>query len=106
MTTAAQHPTFPTDGAPLSVLIDLDGTISLDDVGDARLARFAVDQEAVAEMDRRYDEGSIGSRALMRWDMDVLPQDADLLVRAAGGFAVDRTLLDVVETVGAVGGMI
>ena len=55
------------------MLVDFDGTISLEDVGDALLARFAPDQDAVAEMDRRYDEGDVGSRALIRWDMDVLP---------------------------------
>jgi 2-hydroxy-3-keto-5-methylthiopentenyl-1-phosphate phosphatase len=38
--------------------------------------------------------------------MDVLPHDADLLVGAAAGFAVDRTLLDVVEAVDSVGGAI
>ena len=39
------------------------------------LERFAPDQAAVSEMDRRYDEGLVGSRELMRWDMDVLPGD-------------------------------
>jgi 2,3-diketo-5-methylthio-1-phosphopentane phosphatase len=106
MTTASQEPTFPPEGAPVSVLLDFDGTISLEDVGDALLERFVPDQEAVAEMDRRYDEGLVGSHALMRWDMDVLPRDADLLVEAARAIPLDPTVVDLVEAVEAIGGAV
>ena len=99
MSAALEQPRFPEAGAPLSVLVDFDGTISLADVGDALLARFAPDQDAVAEMDRRYEEGSVGSRALIRWDMDVLPRDRALLTRAATEIAIDRSFVDLVDVV-------
>jgi 2,3-diketo-5-methylthio-1-phosphopentane phosphatase len=106
MTTASQRPTFPRTGAPISVLLDFDGTISLEDVGDMLLERFAPDQAAVAEMDRRYDEGLVGSRELMRWDMDVLPDDSDALTSAAIAMPLDRTVVDLVEVVEAAGGVV
>jgi 2,3-diketo-5-methylthio-1-phosphopentane phosphatase len=106
MTTASARPTFPPEGAPLSVLVDFDGTISLEDVGDTLLERFAPDQEAVEEMDRRYDDGLIGSRDLMRWDMDVLPDDADALVAAAAAMPLDRGVVDLVEVVERAGGVV
>ena len=54
------------------------------------LERFAPDQAAVSEMDRRYDEGLLGSRELMRWDMDVLPGDPEALASAAIAMPLDR----------------
>jgi 2,3-diketo-5-methylthio-1-phosphopentane phosphatase len=106
MTIATQRPTFPETGAPISVLLDFDGTISLEDVGDALLERFAPDQDAVSEMDRRYDEGVVGSRDLMRWDMEVLPHDPEALVNAAVAMPLDRTVVDLVEVVEAAGGVV
>src|SRR5690606_33894200 len=58
-------------GAPIAVLLDYDGTISLRDVGDELMRRFVADQAAVEAMDARYVAGSIGSRELMAWDMDM-----------------------------------
>ena len=70
-------------------LVDYDGTISLVDVGDALMARYYLDQGELARLERLYDEGKLGSRELMLWDMDVLPRDADLLRREAA--AILRT---------------
>jgi 2-hydroxy-3-keto-5-methylthiopentenyl-1-phosphate phosphatase len=106
MTAALERPRFPEAGAPLSVLLDFDGTISLEDVGDALLARFAPDQDAVAEMDRRYDEGSVGSRALIRWDMDVLPRERQLLTRAATAIPLDPSIVELVGVVEEAGGVV
>jgi 2,3-diketo-5-methylthio-1-phosphopentane phosphatase len=106
MIAALDPPRFPPDGAPLSVLVDFDGTISLEDVGDALLARFAPDQAAVAEMDRLYHEGEVGSRDLMRWDMDVLPADAGLLIRAATEIGLDGSFRELVTVVEDVGGAV
>src|SRR5262245_50020378 len=65
--------------APVAVLLDYDGTISLRDVGDELMRSFVADQSLVAQMDARYVAGDIGSRELMAWDMEVLPDDPALL---------------------------
>jgi 2-hydroxy-3-keto-5-methylthiopentenyl-1-phosphate phosphatase len=94
---APQIPRFPSDGAPVSVLVDYDGTISRQDVGDELLARFAPDPAAVTEQDRRYDAGLVGSRDLMRWDMEQLPRDAELLRQTAASIPQDETLAELVS---------
>jgi len=106
MTAARPIPTFDPGGAPLSLLVDFDGTISLEDVGDTLLARYAPDQADVARMDHLYDEGRVGSRELIRWDMDVLPRDLELLLREATAIPLDETFPDLVRTVRDVGGAV
>ncbi len=103
MSRAPQQPTFDPLGAPFSVLLDFDGTISLDDVGDALLSKLVEDQSLVRHMDELYVAGSKGSRELIAWDMDVLPRDAELLLREVDALALDESLLQLVETVGAAG---
>ena len=88
------------------MLLDFDGTISLEDVGDSLMERFARDQDAVAEMDRRYDDGMVGSRELMRWDMDILRADPEALMSAAVATPLDRTVVDLVDLVEAAGGVV
>ena len=61
------------------MLLDYDGTISLRDVGDELMSLFVADQAAVAAMDVRYVSGDLGSRELMAWDMEMLPDDPALL---------------------------
>ena len=78
--------------APVSFLIDYDGTISLVDIGDTLLARHYDDAAEIAAKDALYDAGELGSRELMRWDMDVLPHDADLLRREAAAMPQDQSL--------------
>jgi 2-hydroxy-3-keto-5-methylthiopentenyl-1-phosphate phosphatase len=68
--------------APLAILVDYDGTIALTDVSDTVMAEH-VDPgwEAMAA---RYEEGLIGSRGLMAWEMSLLRADgAELLATAA-----------------------
>ncbi len=79
----------PTVGAPLSVLVDYDGTISLRDVGDELMARHFPDAALAAARDAEFDAGTAGSRELMRWNMEVLPRDAGLLRRTAAGVPHD-----------------
>ena len=81
MSQAAQRPTFDPGGAPVSLLVDFDGTISAVDVPDALLAKLVDDQALVQHMDRLYVEGRMGSRELAAWDMEVLPRDPELLLR-------------------------
>lgn len=106
MTSAAQQPTFDPDGAPISVLLDFDGTISIDDVGDALLAKLVEDQALVRHMDELYIEGSKGSRELIAWDMEVLPRDARLLLQEVDALALDQSLGLLVATVREAGGAV
>jgi 2,3-diketo-5-methylthio-1-phosphopentane phosphatase len=86
---AATPPRLAPGGAPLSILVDYDGTISRLDVGDELLHRHFPDPE-LALKDAEYDAGRVGSRELMRWDMDVLPHDAELLRREAATIPQDE----------------
>jgi 2,3-diketo-5-methylthio-1-phosphopentane phosphatase len=98
MPPAQRTPSFAPGDAPLSLLVDFDGTISRLDVGDELLRRYAEDQAAVARLDAFYDEGRVGSRDLMRWDMEVLPRDAELLRREALAIELDPTFGELVAT--------
>jgi 2-hydroxy-3-keto-5-methylthiopentenyl-1-phosphate phosphatase len=87
---AQTPPRVPTTGAPVSFLVDYDGTISILDVGDELLRRYGPDAVTTAAQDAAYDEGRVGSRELMRWDMDVLPHDPRLLRGEAEAAAQDE----------------
>jgi 2-hydroxy-3-keto-5-methylthiopentenyl-1-phosphate phosphatase len=106
MSAAARTPTFDPAGAPLSVLVDFDGTISLEDVGDALLGRLVDDRTAIAQLDRRYDTGEVGSRELLAWDMEVLPHDAEVLRREVGSIDLDGSFVELVRQVREMGAAI
>ncbi|HMJ79489.1 MAG TPA: haloacid dehalogenase-like hydrolase [Candidatus Dormibacteraeota bacterium] len=74
----------------MSILVDYDGTISRHDIGDELLARHFEDAALLVAKDREYDAGLVGSRELMRWDMDVLPRDAARLRAEAAEMAQDE----------------
>jgi 2-hydroxy-3-keto-5-methylthiopentenyl-1-phosphate phosphatase len=93
MSQAARVPVFVPGGAPVSFLIDYDGTISRVDVGDALLERYFSDTALLAAKDADYDAGLIGSRELMQWDMAVLPDDARLLRSTAASLPHDETFV-------------
>jgi 2-hydroxy-3-keto-5-methylthiopentenyl-1-phosphate phosphatase len=97
---------FPSSGAPLSVLVDYDGTISRVDIGDLLLTRHVVDREALARLDAAYDAGTMGSRELMIWDMDVLPDPPDGLIAEAAAVEQDPGFVSLVRTVRAAGGVV
>ena len=68
--------------APLAILVDYDGTVALTDVSDTVMAEHT--NAAWESMAARYDEGLIGSRGLMEWEMSLLRTDgADLFATAA-----------------------
>ena len=106
MSEAQQVPEFDIEGAPVSVLLDFDGTISLDDVGDYLLARLVEDQDLVRHMDQLYFEGHKGSRELIAWDMEVLPHDAELLLREVDVLPLDESLTELVAKVQEAGGAV
>ena len=76
-------PTFSESGAPVSFLVDYDGTIARLDVTDRLLEQFAGDP-AWRERDNEYVDGLVGSRELLAWDLTILGADrATLEVEAA-----------------------
>jgi 2,3-diketo-5-methylthio-1-phosphopentane phosphatase len=106
MSRAPLVPVFP-PGAPISVLVDYDGTVSRRDIGDVLLERHAlVDRAIVVAMDADYDAGRAGSRELMQWDMDVLPRDGGLLRRVAETIPQDETFSPFVAAVREAGAAI
>ena len=99
MSQARQQPEFELEGAPVSVLLDFDGTISLEDTGDTLLARLFEDHELTRQMDDLYMTGEKGSRELIAWDMEVLPREPDALWREIDTLPVDETLLELLAAV-------
>lgn len=85
--------------SPVSFLVDYDGTISQVDIGDALLARHFSDAAELARKDALYEAGRLGSRELIKWDMDVLPRDPELLVREAAAMPNDPSFPDFVSGV-------
>lgn len=106
MSNAPRQPTFQPAGAPVSLLVDFDGTISRSDVGDALLAGLVEDQALVQDMDRLYMEGRKGSRELIAWDMEVLPHDPKVLLHVVDALSLDETFADLVRVAEAVGGAV
>lgn len=75
------EPLVPGD-VPLAILVDYDGTIALTDVSDTVMAEHV--PGAWEEIAARYDEGLLGSRRLMEWEMELVRADgAELLATAA-----------------------
>ncbi len=106
MSHASLVPVLPA-GVPVSVLVDYDGTVSRQDVGDVLLARHAlVDHAAVVAKDAAYGAGRAGSRELMQWDMEVLPRDGRLLRSVAATMPQDETFSPFVDAVRAAGAAI
>jgi len=106
MTRAPHVPSLPSVGAPVSVLVDYDGTVSRQDVGSLLLERHVPDQALVRAMERAYEDGLIGSRDLTCWDMEVLLRDAALLRREAAGIPQDETFPMFVRSVRATGALV
>lgn len=103
MARAPLVPAFPA-GAPVSVLVDYDGTVSRADIGDVMLERHALVARAiVVAKDADYDAGRSGSRDLMQWDMEVLPRDGDLLRGVAASIPQDETFVGFVRAVAEAG---
>ena len=88
------------------MLVDYDGTISRQDIGDLLLTRHATDREALARLDAAYDAGTIGSRELIAWDMDVLPDPPTGLIAEAAAVEQDAGFVDLVRVVRGAGGTV
>ncbi|MFO1539786.1 MAG: hypothetical protein ACKOTZ_04965 [Chloroflexota bacterium] len=96
----ARHvPELPAAGAPVSVLVDYDGTISRRDIGDLLLRRHVADADALSALDVAYDAGTLGSADLMRRDMDLLPDPADVLVPEAAAVPQDPGIVALADVV-------
>jgi hypothetical protein len=93
-------------GAPVSFLVDYDGTISLVDIGDELLTRHYPDKAEIARKDAEYDAGIVGSRELMQWDMDVLPHDPEMLRSEAAAMPQDPTFPAFVRDMQARGALV
>ena len=106
MSLALPQPEFDPAGAPVSVLLDFDGTITQQDVGDVLLARLVQDQDLVRRMDQLYIEGVKGSRELIAWDMEVLPRDPGPLLEVIDSLPLDESLVEVVAAVREAGAAI
>ena len=99
MSDATAPPVFERWGAPVSLLVDFDGTISLADVGDRLLSTLVEDQALVQQMDQLYVEYRKGSRELIAWDMEVLPRDPERLLSEVDNLSLDGTLTELVRVV-------
>jgi 2-hydroxy-3-keto-5-methylthiopentenyl-1-phosphate phosphatase len=103
MSRAPLVPVFP-PGAPVSVLVDYDGTVSLHDVGDVLIYEHAtIDPGIVAARDADYDAGRAGSRELAPWNMEILPRDPELLRAIAASIPQDETFVSFVAAVSEAG---
>jgi 2-hydroxy-3-keto-5-methylthiopentenyl-1-phosphate phosphatase len=91
-------PSFSPSGAPVSFLVDYDGTIARLDVTDRLLQQFATDP-TWRERDNQYADGLIGSRELLAWDLTILPTDVAMLAAAAAAQPHDETFPDFVAAV-------
>ena len=63
------------------------------------MRRHFSDEDELARIDALYDEGKLGSRELILWDMDVLPREAELLAREAAQMPQDETFPGFVASV-------
>jgi 2,3-diketo-5-methylthio-1-phosphopentane phosphatase len=77
---SAPPPLRPGD-VPLAILVDYDGTIALTDVSDTIMEAYV--QGSWDELVARYDQGRLGSRDLMTWEIGLVRADPDLLVATA-----------------------
>lgn len=98
MPDAELTPSFPEHGAPVSFLVDYDGTISRLDVTDHLLERFAGDPTWRAR-DNEYVDGLVGSRELLAWDLTILSADVPTLDAEAAAQPHDETFRGFVAAV-------
>ncbi len=98
-------PSFPASGAPVSFLVDYDGTIARQDVTDHLLEHFSDDPTWRAR-DNEYVDGLVGSRDLLAWDLTILAADVPTLEAEAAAQPHDETFPGFVAAVHRHGGAI
>jgi 2-hydroxy-3-keto-5-methylthiopentenyl-1-phosphate phosphatase len=81
--------------AGVSVFLDFDGTISLEDTGVYLLEHLAA--PAWMELERRYVAGEIGSRECMLGEWASLPRDRRLVEETVAEVRLDEGFLPLVE---------
>ena len=77
---APPPPLRPGD-VPLAILVDYDGTVALTDVSDTIMYEYV--QGSWQELVARYDEGRLGSRDLMTWEISLVDTPPELLQATA-----------------------
>lgn len=71
---APAPPPLEPGAIPLAILVDYDGTVATTDVSDTVMAEFAAGMDWV-ELNARYDEGELGSRDLMAYEISLVRED-------------------------------
>jgi 2,3-diketo-5-methylthio-1-phosphopentane phosphatase len=66
---------------PLAILVDYDGTVALTDVSDTIMAEYV--EGPWRELVERYDQGLVGSRDLMIWEMSLVQASPERLLATA-----------------------
>jgi 2-hydroxy-3-keto-5-methylthiopentenyl-1-phosphate phosphatase len=87
---------------PLAFLVDYDGTIALTDVSDTITAAL-LPEALERELAEAYETGRIGSREIMRREMDLLPADRERILDIVAAQAHDLTFPSFVRTAHAAG---
>ena len=105
MAIADARPVFSPDGAPVSVLVDFDGTISLEDVTDHLLDTYGADRDW-RRRDAEYLRDEAGTRELIEWDLSILDADEATLRREAERQRLDPGFATLAESVRRHGGAI
>lgn len=77
----APPPALVPGAVPLAILVDYDGTVATTDVSDTIMYEYV--QGSWEELVARYDEGLVGSRDLMTWEMSLVKTDPELLLATA-----------------------
>ncbi len=79
----------------LAILVDYDGTIALTDVSDRLMAEFVNAEWEAKAAD--YDAGTIGSRRLMEWEIELIHADPADLAAVAAAQPHDSGFVDLVR---------
>jgi len=77
----APPPPLQPGDVPLAILVDYDGTVAMTDVSDTIMYEYV--QGSWEELVARYDQGQVGSRDLMTWEMSLVRTDPELLLATA-----------------------
>ena len=95
---AAPRPVLPLlpGMPPVAFLVDYDGTIALTDVSDTITAAL-LPPDLERELAEAYETGRIGSREIMRREMDLLPPDPERILEIVAAQPHDPTFASFVR---------
>ena len=86
---------------PLAILVDYDGTIAQTDVSDKLMEPYVTPEWD--DLGRRYDDGLIGSRWLMEWEVGLIRANPDELAAIAAAQPHDPGFAPFARRAGAAG---